>query len=111
MLINLDADGIARILLAEEMANSQETLDAIFGDRSWKSLPGKETPFPILCREVLELYKTLVSLPNIRFVFAFEMQSTTGALNYFLVFASQHRFGKDERGNEVHRSRWNLYLF
>lgn len=97
VLINLDADGIARILLAEEMANSEETLDGIFGDRSWKSLPGKETPFPILCREVLELYKTrLRSLPNIHFVFAFEMQSTTGALNYFLVFASQHPLGLEK---------------
>jgi len=97
VLINLDADGIARIFLAEENANSEETLDSIFGDSSWKTLPGKGTPFPALCRAVLDLYKTrLRSLPNIRFVFAFEMQTTAGALNYFLVFASQHPLGLEK---------------
>ena len=97
VLINLDADGIARIFRAEESANSEETLNSIFGDSSWKKLPGKETPFHVLCRDVLDLYKTrLRSLPNIRFVFAFEMQTTVGVLNYFLVFASQHPLGLEK---------------
>jgi len=97
VLINLDADGIARIFLAEGKANSEETLNSIFGDSSWKMLPGKGTHFPTLCRAVLDLYKTrLRSLPNIRFVFAFEMQTTVGALNYFLVFASQHPLGLEK---------------
>lgn len=97
VLINLDADGIARIFLAEEKANSEETMTSIFGDSSWKMLPPKGTPFPALCRAVLELYKTrLRSLPNIRFVFAFEMQTTVRALNYFLVFASQHPLGLEK---------------
>lgn len=94
VLINLDADGIARIFLAEDRANYGETLNSIFGDSSWKALPGKEQPFPILCRAVLDLYKIrLRSLPKIRFVFTFEMQTSAGTLNYFLVFASQHPRG------------------
>jgi three-Cys-motif partner protein len=94
VLINLDADGIARIFRAEESANSEETLNSIFGDSSWKTLPGKEASFSELNCAVLDLYKTrLRSLTNIRFVFAFEMQTTVGVLNYFLVFASQHPLG------------------
>jgi three-Cys-motif partner protein len=97
VLINLDADGIARIFLAEENANSEETLPSIFGDSSWKRLPPKGTPFLELCHAVLDLYKKrLRSLPNIGYVFAFEMQTTKGALNYFLVFASQHPLGLEK---------------
>jgi three-Cys-motif partner protein len=97
VLINLDADGIARIFLAEENANCEETLTSIFGDSSWKTLPPKGIPFAELCHAVLDLYKKrLRSLPNIGYVFAFEMQTTVGALNYFLVFASQHPLGLEK---------------
>jgi len=47
-----------------------------------------------MCAEVLALYKSrLLSLPNIDYCFSFAMKSTREALNYHLVFASQHPLG------------------
>jgi hypothetical protein len=94
VLINLDADGIARIFKAEDNRNREEQLTAIFGDDSWRTALQPHESFAILCRRVLELYKLkLRAIPKVRYVFAFEMRGAKGTLNYHLVFASRSPLG------------------
>jgi three-Cys-motif partner protein len=91
VLINVDADGIARIFCAKDQANYEELLTAIYGDRSWVGGLNDKEQFAMLCRKELNLYTTkLKSVAGVRYVFSFEMQKQVGALNYFLVFASKH---------------------
>jgi len=97
VLINFDADGIARIYRAEDRANSTMLLDEIFGNHEWESSLAGITDFNLLCRQVLKLYKqNLRRLPNIRYDFAFEMRTSATSLNYYLVFASQHYLGLEK---------------
>lgn len=97
VLINFDADGIARILLAAEGAKSDVLLNDIFGSDEWKNAITDVRDFSARCRHLLQIYKqTLKRLPKIRYAFAFEMRSKTGSLNYFLVFASQHPLGLEK---------------
>lgn len=97
VLLNFDADGIARIYSAAEDANSDSLLNKTFGDDRWKSALTGAHNFKTQCRLILNLYKqTLRSLPNIRYEFAFEMSSMSGSLNYYLVFASQHHLGLEK---------------
>jgi len=94
VLINVDADGIARIFRAKDQANYEELLTAIYGDRSWVGELNDKEQFAMLCRKALNLYTTkLKSVAGVRYVFSFEMQKQVGALNYFLVFASKHPLG------------------
>jgi hypothetical protein len=94
VLINLDADGIARIFKAVENNNRDEQLNAIFGDDSWQSALKAHESFDTLCRRVLELYKVkLRAIPKVRYVFAFEMRGAKDALNYHLVFTSRNPLG------------------
>jgi three-Cys-motif partner protein len=94
VLINLDADGIARIFKAEENPSRAEQLTAIFGDESWRTALQPHESFATLCRRVLELYKLkLRAIPNVRYVFAFEMRGAKDILNYHLVFASRSPLG------------------
>jgi three-Cys-motif partner protein len=94
VLINLDADGIARIYRAKDEAKHEQLLTTIYGDQSWSGELTDEQPFPVLCRKALDLYtKRLRSVTGVRYVFSFEMQKQAGALNYFLVFASKHPLG------------------
>jgi three-Cys-motif partner protein len=94
VLINLDADGIARIFRAEDNNNRDEQLTIIFGDESWRSALHQHESFDTLCRRVLELYKLkLRAIPDVRYVFAFEMRGTEDTLNYHLVFASRNPIG------------------
>ncbi len=94
ILINLDADGIGRIFRAKGNANHDAVLTAIYGDRSWKAELDDALGFSLLCRKALHLYtEKLRAVTGVRYVFAFEMQSTSGTLNYFLVFASKHPLG------------------
>lgn len=97
VLINLDADGIARIFHAGDDANRDVLLTEIFGDSSWQTGLKPGASFGALCRQVLDLYKRrLRSLPGIGYVFAFEMRDKTASLNYFLVFASGHPLGLEK---------------
>lgn len=97
VLLNFDADGIARIYRAAEDANSDALLSEIFGDNNWKSALVGIHAFDEQCLQILNLYKqNLRRLPNIRYDFAFEMRSKTGSLNYYLVFASQHYLGLEK---------------
>jgi three-Cys-motif partner protein len=97
VLINLDADGIGRIFHAGERAAYHQNLNAIFDGDEWMSLLATEDPSPVLHRKVLQLYKTkLLSIPKVKYVFAFEMRTSAHALNYYLVFASQHPLGLEK---------------
>lgn len=94
MLINFDVDGVGRIYRAGESAGHERNLNAIFGDNSWKEALDQHASFQHLCRAILALYlDRLRSLPNIRYVFPFEMRTSSAAIDYFLVFASQHPMG------------------
>jgi len=104
VLINLDADGVARIFQAGATAKSQQVLDGVFGSDSWHTEIDWSASFSQQCRQVLALYKTrLKSLHNVRFVFPFEMRSSTGYLNYYLVFASQHPTGLEKMKEAMKR--------
>jgi three-Cys-motif partner protein len=96
VLLNLDSDGIGRLITAQEFEKNQENLNSLFGDRSWMELnPG--AAMPILSAAVLALYKRrLRSLRQVRYVFAFAMNSRQGQLNYHLVFATQHPLGLEK---------------
>lgn len=97
VLINFDADGIARIYRAEDRANCSALLDEIFGNHDWESGLAGISDFTALCRQVLHLYKlSLRRLPNVRYDFAFEMRTHAKSLNYYLVFASQHHLGLEK---------------
>lgn len=94
VLINLDADGIARIFHAGTRAAHEQNLNAIFDGEDWKPLLDASDPGQVFYPKILELYKSkLRSIRNVRYVFAFEMRTTATALNYYLVFASQHPLG------------------
>lgn len=97
ILINLDSDGIGRIFRAGVDANHEAILNEIFGDGSWEAELAKHRPSHELYRGVLDLYKQkLRDLPNVRYVFAFEMRSAKDTIDYHLVFASQHYLGLEK---------------
>lgn len=97
VLINLDADGIARIFHAGESAAHRENLDEIFSGNEWKPLLQTTDPFEVICRKVLQLYKSkLRQISKVRYVFSFEMRTSASSLNYYLVFASQHPLGLEK---------------
>jgi three-Cys-motif partner protein len=126
VLINFDADGIARIYRAENSANSFVLLDEVFGSHEWEMGLADTAEFPVLCQNVLQLYKKrLRQLPKVRYVFAFEMRTRAKSLNYYLVFASQHPLGLekmkeamkkvDQTGNyqftDAHVDQYALFRF
>lgn len=97
VLINLDADGIARIFEAGPRADRDTILDAIFGHSEWRPRIASCETFRAKCEAVLELYKQgLRTIPRVDYVFPFEMRSSKDSLNYFLVFASQHPTGLEK---------------
>src|SRR5262249_14095337 len=110
---NLDADGIARIFHAGERAAHEQNLNAIFDGDQWKTLLDTNDPSSVLHRKVLQLYKAkLKSLPKVKYVFAFEMRTSVSALNYYLVFASQHPLGLEKMKEAMRRIDQNgAYCF
>jgi three-Cys-motif partner protein len=104
VLLNLDADGIARIFHAGERAAHEENLNAIFDGGEWKTLLDPNDPSSVFHRKVLQLYKAkLRSIPRVQYVFAFEMRTSAYALNYYLVFASQHPLGLEKMKEAMRR--------
>ena len=102
VLINLDSDGIGRIFCAKDDANHETILNEIFGDDSWKTELPKHLKSHELYRAVLNLYKQkLRALPNVHYVFAFEMRSAKNTIDYHLVFASQHYRGLEKMKEEM----------
>lgn len=97
VLINFDSDGIGRIFRAKGAANHEDILNRVFGDDSWNTELAKHQISHELYRGVLALYKQkLRTLPNVRYVFAFEMRSAKDTIDYHLVFASQHPLGLEK---------------
>jgi three-Cys-motif partner protein len=104
VLINLDADGIVRILHAKEAADAETLLNEIFGGNLWKGVLSEHKPFNALCFDVLRLYKDILrSLPKIKYIFPFEMRTYADTLNYFLVFAAQHPLGLEKMKEAMKR--------
>jgi three-Cys-motif partner protein len=96
VLLNLDSDGISRLISAQEFEKNQKNLDALFGDQTWQQLD-PSMPMARLAAAVLSLYKQkLRSLRSVRYVFPFAMNTRQGQINYHLVFASQHPLGLEK---------------
>jgi three-Cys-motif partner protein len=96
VLLNLDSDGIGRLITAQEFEKNQQNLDSLFGDQSWRQL-NPALPMSKLSAAVLALYKQrLRSLREVRYVFPFAMNTRQGQINYHLVFASQHPLGLEK---------------
>jgi len=97
VLVNLDSDGIGRLVTAQNIEKNRDHLDAIFGDNTWISELDPALPMRELTPRILALYKQrLHSLQNVKYVFAFAMNTREGQLNYHLVFASQHPLGLEK---------------
>lgn len=96
LLINLDADGIARIFTAKNNNRRDAQLTELFGDESWRNSLNRGADFKRLTVEILDLYKKkLVALPNVK-VWSFAMRGKKDALNYYLVFATKHPLGMEK---------------
>ena len=96
VLLNLDSDGISRLISAQEFEKNQKNLDELFGDQSWQQLD-PSMPMTKLAAAVLSLYKQkLRALRDVRYVFPFAMNTRQGQINYHLVFASQHPIGLEK---------------
>lgn len=94
IILNFDADGIARIASAGKDANADEILTTIYGDAEWRDALKGLSKSRDKELALLNLYKRkLRSLPNVKYTFAFEMASSTSNIDYFLLFASQHPLG------------------
>ncbi|MBX7134448.1 MAG: three-Cys-motif partner protein TcmP [Fimbriimonadaceae bacterium] len=94
IILNFDADGMARIASAGKDANADEILTTIFGGDEWRDRLKGLTKLRDKELALLNLYKEkLRSLPNVKYMFSFEMASSTSNIDYFLLFASQHRQG------------------
>ncbi len=97
LLINLDADGIARIFFAEGNNNREAQLTALFGDESWREVLTPGADLKRLSVQILDLYKRrLRSLPDVRFIWSFAMRGIKDAINYYLVFATKHPLGMEK---------------
>jgi three-Cys-motif partner protein len=95
VLLNLDSDGISRLVTAPTVEKNQAHLDLLFGDSSWRTELNPHLPMPQLSAQILALYKKrLRSVAP--YVFAFAMNSCEGQLNYHLVFGSQHYLGLEK---------------
>lgn len=104
VLINLDADGIARIFHAGEHASHEAHLNSIFDGHEWKTLLDSTDTSGLIYRNVLQLYKTkLREIQKVKYVFSFEMRTSLHALNYYLVFASQHYLGLEKMKEAMKR--------
>lgn len=92
VLINLDADGAARIAQAGDAADRDRILTDLFGTEAWRAELDLDRPFTEQCRRILEIYKKRLR-ENAEYVFSFEMRGRHGSINYYLVFASNHPQG------------------
>ncbi len=97
VLLNFDADGIARVLRAGRAAAHDKVLRAVYGSDEWNSTLNPDSPTHELVWDSMRLYRQrLMSLPRVRYVFPFEMRTHKDSINYFLVFASQHFRGLEK---------------
>lgn len=92
ILLNLDSDGIGRLVTAQTVEKNQAHLNALFGDPSWRVELNPNLPMKQLSAQILAFYKKRLRSVA-RYAFAFAMNSREGQLNYHLVFASQYHLG------------------
>ena len=95
VLLNLDSDGISRLVTAQTVEKNQTHLDSLFGDSTWRTGRNPNFPMSQLSAQILTLYKKCLR-SIVPYAFAFAMNSREGQLNYHLVFASQHYLGLDK---------------
>jgi three-Cys-motif partner protein len=95
VLLNLDSDGIGRLVTAQTIEKNKSHLDSLFGDLSWQSELQPNLPMKQLSAQILALYKRRLR-SVVSYAFAFAMNSREGQLNYHLVFASQHHLGLEK---------------
>ena len=58
VLLNLDSDGIARLMAADKFEKNLKHLNQIFGDTEWPSeIAGQRSSMQQLCAAVLMAYK------------------------------------------------------
>jgi three-Cys-motif partner protein len=97
VIINFDADGIARIWSAGKAADADRHLTEIFGSDVWKELEWSKMDHRARCLACARLYKRcLLAIPNVDYAFTFEMGEASNRLDYFLIFASQHERGLEK---------------
>lgn len=97
ILLNLDADGVVRILKAQDAAGAVVHLSSLFGSASWSVGLDPNKDLHRLCLDALTLYKEeLRSISGIKYVYSFEMRTTAASINYFLVFAASHPLGLEK---------------
>ncbi|MFA9478966.1 three-Cys-motif partner protein TcmP [Phycisphaerales bacterium AB-hyl4] len=92
VLINLDADGLARIAAAGKDANSDTVLADAFGMSDWAEHLDLTRAQEDQCRQVLHIYRQQL-FQHADYTFPFEMRGKHNLLNYYLVFASNHPLG------------------
>jgi len=93
VLINLDADGIARIN-SYRVGGNVTALNRIFGSSEWQGHLHPDLGFQDSCREILRIYRRrLHQLPGVAYTFPFEMRDKQDKLNYYLLFATGHERG------------------
>ncbi|MBN8459586.1 MAG: three-Cys-motif partner protein TcmP [Verrucomicrobia bacterium] len=97
LLLNFDADGIARIWSGRN-PNWIEQLDEMFGGRDWeKALDCPSDSLAIRSLKALELYKRiLIEDAGCKYVWSFEMRGKNDRINYYLVFATGNRLGMEK---------------
>ncbi|MBV6457314.1 MAG: hypothetical protein HONBIEJF_00422 [Fimbriimonadaceae bacterium] len=97
VIINFDADGVARIWSAGQAADADRHLSEIFGGDIWKSIEWRNLNHRDRCIACARLYKQcLLAIPNVEYAFTFEMGEAHNRLDYFLIFASQHERGLEK---------------
>jgi len=97
LLINLDADGIARIFAAENNNGRDAQLTELFGCDQWQNELTAVNDFKQLSVQILDLYKKrLRTLPGVKYIWSFAMRGKDDALNYHLVFATKHPLGMEK---------------
>ena len=113
LLINLDADGIARIFAAESNNGRERQLTELFGSDCWQQKLTARSDMKQLSLQILALYKDqLRAIPGVRYIWSFAMRGKADTLNYHLVFATKHPLGL-EKMKEAMRAidKTGAYLF
>jgi len=97
LLLNFDADGIARIHAGKNRKWEQQ-LDEVFGNRDWEGeFKACGTSLAMKAERALGLYKKrLLAIPGVDYVWAFEMRGKHDRSNYYLVFATRNRLGMEK---------------
>jgi len=92
ILLNFDADGHFR-----NIRDNPTILDEALGTAAWRTEVRAGAPMDMSSRKLVVIMKRqLLALPNVKYVFHFEMQNASNDLNYVLIFASQHPRGLEK---------------